>query len=185
MTEKTIVQTSKFLSFVLRHKPDAIGLELDGSGWADVLQLIDRAASDGRNLSEELIRVVVETNDKQRFEMSEDGRRIRASQGHSIEIDLGLEPRIPPDILFHGTATRFLDSILASGLEPRGRQHVHLSADEATAIAVGQRHGKPVVLQIDAASMTVDGHRFYLSKNLVWLADSVPADYLETVPLAS
>ena len=177
MTEKTIVQTSKFLSFVLRHKPGAIGLELDHAGWADVLQLVDCAAADGRKLSEELIRVVVETNDKQRFEMSEDGRRIRASQGHSIDVNLGLKPRTPPDILFHGTAARFLDSILATGLHPRGRQHVHLSADEATAIAVGRRHGKPVVLRVDAVSMVANGMVFYLSKNRVWLADAIPAEY--------
>lgn len=184
-SQKAVVRTSKFLSFVLRHKPGAIGLELDEAGWADVSRLIDCAKSDGRSLSEEQIRIVVETNDKQRFEMSEDGRRIRASQGHSIDVNLGLEPQTPPDVLFHGTATRFLDSILATGLEPRGRRHVHLSADEATAVAVGQRHGKPVVLQIDAASMAADGHCFYLSKNRVWLAEAVPADYLEAVTSVS
>ena len=176
-----MVRTSRFLSFVLRHKPDAIGLELDEAGWAEVSELIDCAASDARQLTQELIRIVVETNDKRRFEMSEDGRRIRASQGHSIDVDLGLKPNTPPDVLFHGTASRFLGSILATGLEPRGRQHVHLSADEATAVAVGQRHGKPVVLRVDAASMVSDGHRFYLSRNRVWLADAVPAMYLKTL----
>ena len=185
MNPRAISSTSKYLSFILRHRPDAIGLELDSEGWADIGCLIERATSDGRRLNEELIRVVVETNDKQRFEISEDGRRIRASQGHSIDVDLGLEPSTPPDVLFHGTATRFLDSILATGLEPRGRKHVHLSADETTATAVGQRHGKPVVLRVDAAKMATDGHRFYLSKNRVWLADSVPVDYLEPVSPAN
>jgi len=172
------VKTSKFLSLVLRHRPEAIGLALDGGGWASVAELIEKAGIHGRRLDLDLIADVVAHNDKKRFSLSPNGERIRANQGHSFPVDLGLEPVEPPAVLFHGTARRFLDSILASGLEPRGRQHVHLSADRETATKVGQRHGKPVVLEVDAAAMAELGHTFYLSANGVWLTESVPARFL-------
>ena len=171
-------RTSKFLSFVLRHDPGSIGLTLDGGGWAEVDELISRATSSGRDLNRERLREVVATNDKQRFLISEDGRRIRASQGHSIPVDLALEPIEPPATLYHGTAERSLDSILRSGLEPRRRHHVHLSGDVETARQVGRRHGRPAVLKIDAGRMHAEGRLFYRSANGVWLTDAVPPESL-------
>lgn len=169
---------SRFLSYILRHRPDEIGLELDAAGWASVDELLARAAAHGRAISREELEAVVASNDKQRFRLSDDGRRIRASQGHSIPIELGLAPREPPETLYHGTATRFLRSILASGLRSAGRHHVHLSSDHETARRVGARHGTPVILVIDATAMWRDGHRFFRSDNGVWLTDHVPPDYL-------
>ncbi len=179
--QKNLTKTSKFLSYVLRHKPEAIGLALDQNGWASVDELIQQARTHGRTIDQRLIAEVVATNDKQRFSLSEDGRRIRARQGHSIDIALGLEPQAPPRILFHGTATRFLDSILKAGLKPKGRQHVHLSPDITTALKVGQRHGKPIVIQVQADAMHRDGLRFYLSENGVWLTGPVPAQFLTLI----
>jgi putative RNA 2'-phosphotransferase len=178
---KQQIKISKFLSLVLRHKPEHIGLTLDEAGWASVEELIQGASNKGFHLTPELIAEVVAKNDKQRFSLSADGNRIRANQGHSIPVDLKLEPVEPPGVLFHGTATRFLDSILKNGLKPGSRQHVHLSPDEATAIKVGQRHGKPVVLQIDSSSMQADGHVFYRSENNVWLTLHVPIKYIKVL----
>ncbi len=173
-----LVRTSKFLSYVLRHRPDEIGLTLDENGWASIAELIERAKSASVTLTEDLISEVVRENDKKRFAISEDGTRIRASQGHSVEIDLALEPKQPPEILFHGTATRFVDAIRKEGLRAMSRQHVHLSADEATATKVGQRHGKPVVLQIRAVEMWQAGQKFYISANGVWLTEKVEAGWI-------
>jgi putative RNA 2'-phosphotransferase len=173
-----VVKTSKFLSFVLRHAPEAIGLELDAAGWADVEDLIRLANASGRALDRELLFLVVETNDKQRFALDEARTRIRANQGHSIEIDLGLTPQTPPPVLFHGTASRFLESIRVSGLVPGSRTHVHLSPDRSTAHAVGSRHGKPVVLSVDAAAMHASGSEFRLAQNGVWLVARVELRFL-------
>lgn len=169
---------SKFLSFILRHQPENIGLILEPQGWASVEDLIAKANQHGQHLSRNLIVQVVAQNDKQRFGLSADGLKIRANQGHSLSVDLALLEKQPPEILYHGTATRFLDSILIDGLKPQARQHVHLSQDKATAIKVGQRHGKPVVLEIAALQMMHNGYSFYLSENQVWLTERVPADYL-------
>lgn len=174
-----LTRTSKFLSLVLRHKPDEIGLSLDENGWASVEELIVCANRSGRKLDRAIIEEVVATSDKKRFALSPDGLRIRANQGHSVEVDLALEPRQPPEILFHGTATRFLDSIRAKGLLPGSRQHVHLSLDEATAIKVGQRHGKPVVIKVRSGEMGRAGFMFFCSVNGVWLTDRVSPEYLE------
>jgi putative RNA 2'-phosphotransferase len=176
-----LVKTSKFLSFVLRHNPRAIGLDLDDQGWASVDALIAAAAEHGTQLSHDRIRQVVETNDKQRFALSPDGQRIRANQGHSIRVDLGLEPIEPPEYLYHGTATRFLASIRSQGLKPSGRHHVHLSPDQATAVKVGTRHGVPVVLRVEAARMHADGAVFYRSENGVWLTDHVAPTYFAVI----
>ena len=176
--KKYLIKTSKFLSFVLRHKPEEIGIRLNSEGWAQVDELIAAAQQSGVPLNRELLKQIVEENDKQRFSLSEDGLRIRANQGHSISVKLGLEPLVLPAWLFHGTATRFLDSIRQQGLLPKGRQHVHLSPDEPTAVKVGQRHGKPVVLTIQSGEMHERGFTFYRSVNGVWLTDSVPAEYL-------
>lgn len=177
----SLVKTSKFLSLILRHQPDKIGLKLDKEGWADISELIAKANAAGTELSAALLQEVVTGNDKQRFALSPDGKRIRASQGHSIQVDLGLEPQAPPATLYHGTALRNLGSILRQGLKRQGRQYVHLSIDVATAKQVGQRHGKPVVIQIDAGLMQTNGFVFFLSENGVWLTEEVPAQYVHTM----
>jgi putative RNA 2'-phosphotransferase len=174
-----IVRMSKFMSLVLRHKPEQIGLTLDPEGWADMDELIACASEHGMPLTREIIAEVVRTSDKQRFALDEARERIRANQGHSIEVDLGLEPIAPPAVLFHGTAKASVASIRQNGLHAAQRQHVHLSPDEATAIRVGQRHGRPVVLRIDAAGMHLAGHQFFRSTNGVWLTDSVPTEFIE------
>jgi putative RNA 2'-phosphotransferase len=174
-----ILTVSKFLSLVLRHQPEAIGLVLDAQGWADVDALIRLASEHGRPLTRSLLDQVVTDNDKKRFAFSADGSRIRASQGHSIEIELALPPAEPPELLYHGTATRFIESIRVQGLHSGSRQHVHLSVDVATAIKVGQRHGKPVVIVIRAGAMHRAGYEYFLSANSVWLTERVPVDFLQ------
>jgi putative RNA 2'-phosphotransferase len=174
------VSISKFLSLVLRHSPQTIHLNIDKNGWVNIDELIQNANKYKRmHLTVDLINTIVKTNDKQRFILSDDGKRIRANQGHSINIDLELEAKTPPDILYHGTASRFLDSIMKDGLKPMSRQHVHLSQTEETALKVGKRHGKPIVLFINAKNMFEDGYKFYLSENNVWLVNNVPAKYIK------
>ncbi len=182
-SSKTLNKTSKFLSFVLRHKPEAIGLELDTNGWAHLDELILKANASGEvnNLDRELIEEVVNTNDKKRFIIDDERQRIRANQGHSVNVDLQLKPVTPPEFLYHGTATRFLDSILKVGLKPQKRQHVHLSEDIETATAVGQRYGKPVILTIKALLMHEKGFVFYRSENGVWLTDSVSIKFIDNL----
>jgi putative RNA 2'-phosphotransferase len=175
---KRHTEISKFLSYILRHDPQAISLTLDGEGWADVNALITNAEKAGHALDIELIRAVVDSNDKKRFSLSEDGQRIRAAQGHSNDaVTIPYEPKQPPEFLYHGTATRFLDSILAEGLLPGSRHHVHLSEDVSTATTVGQRYGKPVVLKIEALRMHQQGFVFFRADNGVWLAKHVPSEF--------
>ncbi len=175
-----IVSISKFLSLVLRHQPEAIDMKLDEHGWLPIDELIANANRHGKSLTLELIHDVVATNDKKRFALSDDGLLIRASQGHSIQgIDLHLEPKVPPDQLYHGTVANFLDGIRLHGLVKRSRNHVHLSSEMETARKVGSRRGKPVILTIDAIRMNRDGHSFYLSANGVWLTDAVPTEYID------
>jgi putative RNA 2'-phosphotransferase len=166
------VKISKFMSLVLRHSPETIHLNMDENGWVSIQELIDNADKyKNMHLTLDLVKIVVETNDKQRFIISDDGKRIRANQGHSINVDLKLEGKIPPDILFHGTATRFLDSIMKDGLKPMTRQYVHLSLTEEIALTVGRRHGKPIVLCLDTKKMYEEDYKFYLSDNNIWLTD--------------
>jgi len=181
-TNNDIKAISKFLSFVLRHDPGSIGLALDEAGWASTDELLGKAAAAGRPITRGLLNDVVATSDKKRFALSEDGSRIRANQGHSIDVALGLQPLAPPDILLHGTATRFLDSIFSSGLSKRERHHVHLTEDIGIARTVGQRYGAVVLLEIDAKAMQAAGHEFLRSDNGVWLTDHVPARYLKVKP---
>lgn len=169
---------SKFLSLVLRHEPQTIGIVLDPGGWVAVEELIAKARLAGNDIDEERLRTIVSESDKKRFTLSDDGHRIRAAQGHSVPVDLGLAPVVPPEILFHGTAVTALDAILREGLLPQTRQKVHLSADATTAIKVGQRHGKPVVLTVAANRMQADGIVFWQAENGVWLTDCVPPAYL-------
>lgn len=171
-------QTSKFLSLVLRHQPETIGLHLDDAGWVAVQELIEACNRHGQALTSEDLEHDVATSDKKRFSFSKDGLRIRANQGHSVQVDLGYEPGEPPAILYHGTARRFLGSIQKEGLNKGSRHHVHLSSDAVTAGKVGSRHGKPIVLQIRSGQMHLYGYAFYLSDNDVWLTDHVPPAYL-------
>jgi putative RNA 2'-phosphotransferase len=162
----------------LRHAPGEIGLTLDAQGWANLDDLMKCAARHGTQLTLPLIRDVVASNDKQRFALDEAGQRIRANQGHSVNVDLGLAPQTPPEVLYHGTASRFVEQIRQHGLRPQSRQQVHLSAERATAAAVGSRHGKPVVLLVRAGDMARQGCKFYCADNGVWLADEVPAEFI-------
>lgn len=177
--DKNLKRASKFMSLLLRHKPETVGLLLDEEGWTSVADLIEKTSSSDTPLTADLIEQVVVTNDKQRFKFSEDRQYIRANQGHSLDVNLKLEPRDPPDTLFHGTAKRFLQSILGEGLLKRSRQHVHLSLNVETALNVGTRHGSPVILEVDTLRMKKDGYKFYLSDNGVWLTDRVPSEYLK------
>jgi len=171
-------QLSKFLSLVLRHQPDAIALVLDSQGWASIDDLITKANAAGTRFGrDDLLRVVAES-DKKRFSLSPDADRIRAAQGHSVSVELGLLPQEPPSMLYHGTATRFAEAILSEGLKPQARQQVHLSFDEATAQRVGQRHGKPHIFQVDAGGMHAKGFTFFRADNGVWLTDHVPPEFL-------
>jgi putative RNA 2'-phosphotransferase len=178
MMKNDLISRSKFLSLVLRHDPGKIGLTLDEKGWASVEELLAKCEQAGKRIGREQLLEIVSTNDKSRFTLSPDGMRIRAAQGHSVPVELGLEPVTPPAFLFHGTATRFLDSILAEGLKPQSRQQVHLSADAETATRVGQRHGKPAVLRVDSGRMFEAGHAFFQADNGVWLTDRVPPEFL-------
>lgn len=174
-----LTETSKFLSYVLRHEPQAIGLALDPEGWAGIDALIAAAATHGKALDPQLIHAVVDSSDKKRFAISADGARIRAVQGHSApEVAIAYEPVVPPECLYHGTATRFLESIRAQGLVAGSRHHVHLSPDVETATTVGRRHGKPVVLTVAAGAMQAQGFVFHQADNGVWLTASVPANFL-------
>lgn len=179
MTAVHLTKTSKFLSLVLRHEPEAIGLSLDENGWADIDELIRLANADGKPVTRALIDEVVRDNDKQRFAISADGARIRANQGHSIEVDLALTALEPPATLYHGTATRFAKSIRNIGLVKQSRQHVHLSSDPDTATQVGSRHGKALVLSIRAGDMHARGLSFFQSENGVWLTDAVAPEFID------
>lgn len=179
MNEQHKKRISKFLSLVLRHKPEVINLTLDESGWADTEDLMKRCSDHERNFTFEELDEIVNTNDKKRFIFNEDKTRIRANQGHSIDIDLALKPQQPPEFLYHGTAQNSVDSILEKGIEKRNRQHVHLSSDKETAEKVGMRHGKPVLLTVMTGKMHEDGIPFYLPENNVWLTDFVDPQYIK------
>jgi len=179
---KELDAISRFLSFALRHGPDKVGIQLDANGWASIEALVRQSSQHGWLLSPELIRSVVAASDKQRFAISSDGLHIRANQGHSMPaIDLGLRPVEPPEFLYHGTAERFVASIMATGICRGTRNYVHLSAAEATAIRVGSRHGKPVVLRILASAMCPEGHEFFLSANGIWLTEHVPSHFVQAI----
>lgn len=177
-SEKEIKGISKFLSFVLRHQPESIGLVLDEKGWADIDELMDKSAKRKVVFDRADLAYIAVNNNKQRFAIDEDSNRIRANQGHSIAIDADLATVVPPQILYHGTAQQNLESILTNGLEKRNRLHVHLSDEIATAKNVGARHGKPIILQIAAMEMHQEGYIFYLSENGVWLTDHIPSKYI-------
>ena len=179
-SDKQLKNTSKFISLILRHQPEAIGIALDEHGWADVQELIDGInRSEGHTLDVELLEEIVRTDEKQRYSFNEDHTLIRANQGHSIPVDVELEEKIPPDILWHGTGEKYVSSIDAQGMIPKSRLYVHLSSDLETARKVGSRHGKPVIYEIVCRGMVEDGYQFFLSANHVWLTKEVPIRYLK------
>jgi putative RNA 2'-phosphotransferase len=169
---------SKFLSLILRHKPETVGLSLDAGGWVSVPHLLEACAQHGHPLSLANLLLIVQTSDKQRFALNADQTRIRANQGHSIEVELGYQAQTPPAMLYHGTADRFIDSIKTSGLIKGKRHHVHLTTNRDTARTVGSRHGKPILVSVDAGEMHRDGFAFFVSDNRVWLTEHVPPNYL-------
>ena len=171
-----VKKVSKYLSFILRHQPESIGLELSEEGWANIEELMSLTKK--FKLTKEQIKIVVDTNDKKRFLISGDGLKIKAKQGHSIKVTLELDPVTPPDVLLHGTAERFIESIFKQGLTKQNRHHVHLSEAQQTALSVGSRYGKPVLLNVNAKQMQLDGFEFFKTENNVWLVDEVPVRYL-------
>lgn len=171
-------RASKFLTLVLRHDPGRIGLSLGPGGWVATADLLKALSRHGMATTAEDLRTIVSIDDKRRFTLSDDGRRIRAAQGHSVAVDLGLQPLEPPEILFHGTATGTLDTIFREGLKPVSRTHVHLSVDVPTATRVGARHGRPIVLEVAAGSLHRSGSVFLCADNGVWLTDAVPPSAL-------
>jgi putative RNA 2'-phosphotransferase len=175
---KRLESSSKILSFVLRHRPETIGLALDSEGWCAIDDLIRLANGHGTKLTRESLLEIVATSDKKRFALSTDGSRIRASQGHSIRVDLNLQPLTPPQVLLHGTAKRFESSIRAHGLVAGSRQYVHLTVDRSNALQVGKRYGKPLLLEVEALAMSHGGHEFFMSANGIWLTRAVPTTYL-------
>lgn len=172
---------SKQMSYLLRHRPESAGLALTAGGWVEVDQLLTALGDAQSPVTLEKLIEVVATNDKQRFELSDDRLRIRARQGHSTEVDLGYEPAAPPDVLYHGTARHFVPSIREQGLLKRRRHHVHLSTNRETMLAVGQRHGAPVLIAVDAQRMHADRYTFYVTGNDVWLTEHVPPQYLREI----
>ncbi|MGL5061593.1 MAG: RNA 2'-phosphotransferase [Microcoleus sp.] len=179
MNDRRLIKISKYLSKHLRHEPDRIGIQLAPGGWVSVSELLDACQQNNFTIHLAELKQVVAENDKQRFSFDETGTLIRANQGHSIEIDLQLEPTVPPDILYHGTGRGAIESILKEGIKKMSRHHVHLSIDIPTARKVGARHGIPAILTVSAAEMHAAGHTFYCSDNGVWLVDFVPPNYLK------
>lgn len=177
--EKKLQKISKFLSLVLRHKPEEIGISLDENAWANTKELLEKMNAYGVEISFEELKTLVRSNDKKRFSFTEDFSLLRANQGHSIAVDLKLEAKLPPVVLYHGTVAKHIDSIKQNGLQKQERHHVHLSKDFATASNVGQRYGKPIVLKVKAKEMSDSGFMFFLSENNVWLTDHVPSRFIE------
>ncbi len=174
----SIQETSKFISLILRHKPETIGITLDEHGWANVDELIE-GISKTHEINREILEEIVRTDNKQRYSFNEDKTLIRANQGHSIPVDVELEEVEPPKYLYHGTGEKYRESIDAEGLKPKSRLYVHLSEDTETATKVGSRHGKPVVYRVFAGWMHKNGFRFYRSVNGVWLTKDVPTKYIK------
>jgi len=174
------VRLGRFLSLVLRHDPSAAGVALDGHGWADVNELLAGVNRTGRKIDMETLERIVRENNKRRYSFNEDHTKIRANQGHSVQVDVELREMKPPQYLYHGTASRFYPSIQREGIRKMSRQYVHLSSDFATAVAVGRRHGAPMVITIDAEAMSRDGIPFYRSENGVWQCEWVEPKYFVT-----
>lgn len=172
------IHLSKLLSYILRHKPEEYQVALDENGYTNVDELINKLTAHNEIISFEILQHIVDTNNKKRFAFNDDLTKIRASQGHSVDVELGYTEQQPPAILYHGTVEKFLASIMKNGLQKMQRQYVHLSADQSTAVKVGERRGKPIILEIKSGEMFLAGYKFYLSDNGVWLTDHVPVVYI-------
>lgn len=170
---------SVFISLILRHKPDVVGIQLDEHGWANVDELIEGISKTGRKINMDILNEIVRTDNKQRYSFNSDKTLMRANQGHSIPVNVELEEKQPPKYLYHGTAERFLNAIITEGLRPMSRLYVHLSKDEETAVKVGKRHGSPVVLKVRSEEMWKNGVKFYLSQNGAWLTKYVEPKYFD------
>ena len=177
MSER-LVKLGRFISLILRHSPETIGIKLDEKGWADVEELIILMNKNRRKIDIDTLKEIVETNNKKRYEFSDDFKKIRACQGHSINVDVELEQAVPPEFLYHGTAVKNIESIKKDGIKKASRQHVHLSSDYNTAYNVGKRHGKPYIIKVLSGKMGKDRKKFYISKNEVWLSDDLETEYL-------
>ncbi len=173
-----LTSLGKFISLILRHKPETIGIELDERGWADVNELIAGVQKTSPDFNMEVLEEIVRSNSKQRYSFNDDHTKIRANQGHSIQVDVELKEETPPAILYHGTGEKSVASIQEQGLLPQSRLYVHLSKDKSTAINVGSRHEKPVFFTVQSGSMHEEGYKFFLSENGVWLTKNVPQKYL-------
>jgi putative RNA 2'-phosphotransferase len=183
MDEKRRTKISKFLSLILRHAPEKVGLTLEENGWVKVDDLIAACGQNGRALTRKELEEVVETNDKKRFSFDVTGDKIRANQGHSVKVEIEFEKKTPPEILYHGTTEKNVNSILQRGLQKMRRHHVHLSSDKETARKVGTRYGKPVIFEVDAKAMLENNFEFFVSANGVWLIENVPARFLRLIEL--
>ncbi len=176
MTNKT--NLSRFIALILRHKPEAVGITLDEHGWASVSELLSGINACGNEIDMQTLEEIVVEDEKQRYSFNDDKTKIRANQGHSVNVDVELKKAEPPEILYHGTGEKYVASIKSEGLKPKSRLYVHLSNDRETAVKVGSRHGKPVVFQVNSGEMSRNGYEFFLSENGVWLTKIVPAEYL-------
>lgn len=181
MNDNNDINLSRFISLILRHRPETIGITLDNEGWADTQKLLAGINASGRRIDMETLERIVRENNKQRYSFNSDKTKIRANQGHSIPVEVGMREAVPPDKLYHGTASRFLDSIKRDGIKKMSRLYVHLSRDAETAVTVGSRHGKPIVLVIDAKAMHADGYIFRLSDNGVWQSADIPWKYVTEI----
>jgi RNA:NAD 2''-phosphotransferase len=179
MNNKTNNKLSKFLSLLLRHSPKTIGITLDENGWTDVIDLIDKMNKNGEKINMEILKEIVNTDNKSRYTFDENYTKIRATQGHSVKVELGYIPQKPPIILYHGTGKKYIESIFKDGIKKQSRNHVHLSGDKETALKVGQRHGTPIILEILSEEMYNNNHQFFLSENGVWLTDYIPVEYIK------
>lgn len=179
MKHQELTRLSKYLSLILRHRPEVANIQLDENGWTSVAELLNQVKDRGKAIDQSTLKTIVENDNKQRYAFSEDGLYIRANQGHSVKVDLGYKAMTPPTMLYHGTAEKFISNIRHEGLKKRTRHHVHLSAELATAKNVGSRHGNPVILIVKAKEMSQSGYDFFLSNNGVWLTDHVPVEYIE------
>ena len=176
----SLTDTSRFISLILRHKPEVIGITLDEHGWASVDELI-AGVSRTRDFNMALLEEIVRSDEKMRYSFNNNKTKIRANQGHSVPVDVELAERTPPPLLYHGTGEKYVDSIEKTGLIPKTRLYVHLSGEYETAKRVGARHGNPVIFKVDTARMAKGGYKFFVSSNGVWLTKSVPSEYLEII----
>lgn len=175
-----MTETSKLIAYMLRHRPNEFGLSMDQHGWVDANEVV-KAVAARHKFDAKMLEAIVASDEKKRYSFNEDKSKIRANQGHSIQVDVEMPERIPPEVLYHGTGEKYVEQILKSGLLPKSRLHVHLSKDHDTAVSVGSRHGKPAVFEVRAKAMHDAGHKFWLSENEVWLTKAVPVEFMHLI----